>query len=134
MLKINGADFINKTLLEEDTVTDMNNPNCNNCNECCSILSMLLEKEYKDLKKYLKKDKEGQRVYKEAVARIEKAKEKNTLSLMCPFSNSKKRCSIYKVRPSICREFHCTKELAEDYDKSKYEDEHQYTILDLFKR
>lgn len=126
------ADFIEDGL--KDEVTDFNNPSCTNCNECCSMGVMLLPEEYKKLKKYLLNDNTGKTIYNDAVNRIKKYSKGGTIYWMCPFSNSNKKCSIYNIRPSICRDFHCKKELSENYNRAKYEEKEHFIMFDLFKK
>lgn len=130
MKKASMKEFLNDSL--KDQVIDMKNPSCSNCNDCCSMGSMLLFKEYESLRKYFKKDAMGHKIYKEALNRIKKNTTPDTIYWMCPLSNSSRKCSIYSRRPSVCRGFHCTPELAANFDKNNYEEDPQYIIYDLF--
>jgi Fe-S-cluster containining protein len=94
---------------------------------------MLLEEEYKSLRKWLKNDQEGKRQLREARGRIEKLQRQGYISMMCPFSNANRKCAIYSKRPQICRDFHCDTELYKKFDKEKYDSEKHYTINDLIK-
>lgn len=116
----------------EDVVTDMKNINCSSCNECCSIDTTVTLKEYKDLYKYLRHDKQGKLIFHGAVRRIVKMKEKGITSIMCPFSLPSKRCAIYNKRPAICRDFHCDTELHSKFNKHDYFFSDNKTIRALF--
>lgn len=99
----------------EDAIVDYNNKDCVDCDECCAMFTLITQSEYDDLEKYFKKNKIGQVVYKKAVDRVLSFDKEipNAIYLKCPLLNRKKKCDIYnsKKRPSICKEFHCSKEL-----------------------
>lgn len=123
--------------VEENNITDLNNPSCCDCNQCCDLTTIITEDEFKFYKKYFK-TKEGKAIYKEALKSFNKTfiNDNGTINLLCPFLNNKKRCRIYKVRPTICRNFHCTEKLRNDdvinaIKNSKRE--RSLTILNLFK-
>lgn len=97
----------------KDTIRDMNNGildftdngRCRGCGECCSnILPMTME-DVARIKKYIAKHD-----IKEQKAPAVLANPK--FNLYCPFMRmdvAKDRCTIYPVRPEICREFKCDK-------------------------
>lgn len=117
-------------------ITDYNNPTCKGCNECCSIIVMITKEEFMRLRKFLRHDNLGKQIFKRGINLITRYRDQGTLYLMCPFCNSKKRCEIYSMRPKMCRDFHCTKELATpDYDQYKKELERSehLTIWELWK-
>ena len=117
MIKSSMDDFIENGIKNE--TVDMKNPNCQCCNECCSMGTLLLPGEYEALEKYFR-TAEGNKLHKDAIERIKKNTTPNTMYWMCPLSNSKRRCSIYSRRPSICKKFHCSPGLmADDFDKVK---------------
>jgi Fe-S-cluster containining protein len=77
------------------------NGECSKCGECCGDFLPLTEKEIAQIKKYIKKHdiKEYKNFPLVAV---------NYLDMSCPFrDNSKGICTIYEIRPSICRAFMC---------------------------
>ena len=124
---INGSDFLKRQM--EDVVINMNNPNCIKCNECCSLITLITKEEYKRIKKYLMKNIG---LYNECMALLNRHTKKRIIYMMCPFSTRLKTCSIYKIRPQICRDFHCDPSLkAEGFNKDNYIE--GYTINDLFK-
>lgn len=72
------------------------NGKCTGCGSCCSDLLPVSGKEIKEIKRYIKKN------------HIQE--QKHTFDLTCPFLNdskSKDKCTIYQVRPEICRSFIC---------------------------
>lgn len=73
---------------------------CSSCGNCCSNLLPLSKCEIKAIKKYKKKHHIQQCIHSETAM----------LDFICPFrDNEKKICTIYKVRPLICRDFKCDK-------------------------
>ncbi len=76
---------------------------CTGCGECCSNFLPLSDREIKDIKRYIAKHriKECRRV-----APLVKPAE----DWLCPFldgTKPKDKCTIYQVRPQICRAFVC---------------------------
>lgn len=130
---INGEEFIKHEIKGE--VVDLNNPLCNSCNECCSLITMISEDEYIRLKKYFTKDKHGKQIFESSIKNWLKISEKCDINFMCPFSNRNKRCAIYKIRPNICRKFHCkpSLNLLSQEEKANIENNQHYTIYDLVK-
>lgn len=122
-----------KTLGFNEEVVDMNNRSCSNCNSCCSVATPLLEDEFVKIKKYLQNTKQGKVAMKEAISRIKKNNERGIVSMICPFSNKSRKCSIYSIRPQVCREFHCDKELHKNFDKDKFHSVEHKVINDLFR-
>lgn len=87
----------------EDGVTDFtDNGKCIGCGNCCSDLLPIMDREIVVIKKYIKTNniKESKTVYPFAF--------QPTVNLMCPFrDNVNRKCTIYEVRPEICRQFKC---------------------------
>lgn len=78
------------------------NGKCTGCGACCSSLLPISGKEIKEIRRYIKKNhiKEQKHNYPSTV----------TFDLTCPFlddSKNKDKCTIYQVRPEICRSFIC---------------------------
>lgn len=117
----------------ERKVIDYKNPNCNNCTDCCGMLSIISEQEFKKIKKQLKTP-QWRSQYQGAKSRfIERNKKKDVVDLRCPFQHSG-RCTIYTLRPTVCREFHCSPSLNKwDTDKFMEENPEHKTIMHLFK-
>jgi Fe-S-cluster containining protein len=92
---------------KNESITNMNNPSCKNCNECCTLMAPISVDEFKAICNHLNSDK----VLLDAVVdKLEAYKDAlfndNLLNWVCVFSFGNK-CSIYAIRPTVCREFHC---------------------------
>ena len=74
---------------------------CSNCGECCTEFLPITKKEYYIIKDYLVAHPEIKEfLYIEG----------DDVHLLCPFRDiENKRCSIYPVRPLVCRKFTCNK-------------------------
>ena len=94
----------------EQMITDMNNGvhdltcngECTQCGNCCSNLLPMTEEEIATIRKYIKVHhiREYRHNYPIAI----------TTDATCPFLDDDKRCekcTIYEVRPKICRDFIC---------------------------
>lgn len=111
----------------KDEVVDLKNPNCKNCNECCTITASVSKTELKAMKRYITRHKD-----------IKKLINKNIegmvglgASMYCPFSDREtKKCLVYKVRPEVCKEFHCSKEKTEKFKRIVRSN--KFIIGDLF--
>lgn len=101
-----------KTGTFEKIITDLNNGTynltcngkCTGCGGCCSNLLPMTDDEISVIKKYIKKN--GIKEHSHVVALLKNP----TLDLTCPFlddSKSCEKCTIYEVRPRICRDFIC---------------------------
>lgn len=76
---------------------------CSNCGECCSNFLPVSRKEIKIIRRYIskKKIKEQKHFIPTRTASVD---------WTCPFrDNSERICTIYPVRPAICRDFRCDK-------------------------
>lgn len=91
-------DFLNSEIIP----LTVNGKCPNNCHECCSDILPLSTTEITTIKKYIKKHKIQQQ--KHILPLPSKA-----IDLICPFCdiNTDKGCTIYEVRPKICRVFKC---------------------------
>ena len=95
-----------KQMFEEfsDGTYDLSdNGKCTGCGQCCSNILPMTEKEILTIHKYIKehKIKEQKRILPLA---------EPTIDMTCPFlddSKSCEKCTIYEVRPRICRDFIC---------------------------
>lgn len=86
------------------------NGKCTQCGECCSNCLPMTKKEISIIKDYIKVHKVAEQLH--TVCLREPA-----FDMTCPFldiTKDKEKCTIYKVRPRICRDFICCK------DKRKY--------------
>ena len=76
---------------------------CSNCGQCCSNLLPVSEQEAKQIWKYI------QRKHIKECVHIPPTNEP-VQDWTCPFRDDVKRiCTIYEVRPLICRDFRCDK-------------------------
>ena len=77
---------------------------CSGCGNCCSNLLPMSRKEIDAIRKYIKKHgiKESRHLF---------PLKEQAFDLTCPFrSNDKGICTIYEVRPEICKQFICDSE------------------------
>lgn len=95
----------------DEAIADMNSGiydftvdgKCSNCGSCCSDLLPVSQKEIEVIRKYINKHgiKEQKRIFPTAHP---------TIDFTCPFrSETEKKCTIYAVRPLICRDWQCDK-------------------------
>ncbi len=76
---------------------------CSGCGSCCSDLLPMSEREVRQIRAYITKNriKEQKHFVPTALP---------VTDFICPFrNNTEKRCEIYEVRPAICRDFKCDK-------------------------
>lgn len=93
----------------KDEVTNMHNLFCSNCNECCSLHTPMTKEEYITLQEYFQ-TADGKKILQQARNKVKRYIRKNTLYEMCPFTDDEtKKCRIYDLRPTICKNFHCSK-------------------------
>lgn len=79
------------------------NGKCTGCGGCCSNLLPMTDEEVKIIRRYIKKHKIKERRHLAPVA-------EPVIDMTCPFldeSKKSEKCSIYEVRPHICRQFSC---------------------------
>lgn len=81
------------------------NGKCTQCGECCSNFLPISKQEIGEIKQYIKKHKvkEQKHLFPFSGPQIDAT---------CPFlrlDRKTERCSIYNVRPDICRWFKCDK-------------------------
>lgn len=77
---------------------------CSGCGNCCSNLLPMSQKEVDAIHRYIKKHGIKECKHLLPVA-------KPAFDMTCPFrDNDKKICTIYEVRPEICKQFICDSE------------------------
>lgn len=97
------GEFVNNGF--EDTIEDFTkNGECSSCGNCCGRVLPLSKKEIDTIKNYIKKynikGKKHAFPYKN-----------RPVDFTCPFrDDALKICTIYEVRPKICRKFICNNE------------------------
>ena len=79
---------------------------CTQCGACCSRYLPMTQKEADVIHRFVKKHdiKEFKHLFPVS---------NDTFDMTCPFmddSKQKEKCSIYSVRPEICKQFICSKE------------------------
>lgn len=90
-------------MFKDDSVYNIKNncigTKCSNCGECCVDFIPLTKREVKNIKSFIKKNNIQENVYVGD----------GYFDNRCPFfvKDSEKHCSIYPVRPSICKTFKC---------------------------
>lgn len=101
-MKISGfEEFVND--MNNGTFDFTENGKCIGCGNCCSNILPINDGEIKRIKRYIKTHN-----IKECKHNIPFSEE--VLDLLCPFLDNGKscdKCTIYEVRPMICREFSC---------------------------
>lgn len=90
-----------------------NNGECSKCGHCCGRFLPLSPDEINKIKKYIKYRSIKENVHFTPLS-------KQSLDYTCPFrNNNKKICTIYEVRPEICKVFICNskKRIKENTDE-----------------
>lgn len=105
-------DYITNGL--KDEIYDFtNNGICSSCGNCCSHLLPMNKQEVDRIKKYIKSNHIGEIKHLTPLAA-------SPIDYTCPFRDDKNKiCTIYEVRPKICRLFLCnnSKKAKENRDK-----------------
>jgi Fe-S-cluster containining protein len=87
---------------------------CSGCGNCCSNWLPLTNNDVDRIKAYIRKNN-----IKEQIHCVPFSAQINDYT--CPFlvfNGTNKKCSIYPVRPRICREFICDPNIRKRYSKS----------------
>ena len=101
-------------------VTDFTvNGKCSDCGSCCSDFLPLSKSEVKRIKAYIKKHHIKEQRHNMQIG----------YDITCPFRDDlNKGCTIYEVRPEICRAFRCDKPI-EQLIKIKQKNHAEKTII-----
>lgn len=94
------------------------NGKCTQCGNCCGSILPMTDKEIKTIKRYIKQH--GIKEQKHLIPFAEPM-----LDLTCPFLDDGKKtekCTIYEVRPAICRCFICSEPNGALKHKELYEE------------
>lgn len=80
------------------------NGKCSNCGNCCGNILPITKKEILEIKKYIKEHDVKEQEHRVFVL------SNKSIDMVCPFCDIKKelKCTIYPVRPSICKIFLCS--------------------------
>ena len=74
---------------------------CSKCGNCCSDILPLSDDEIRSIRNYICRNGIGESKHLIPLA-------SQAIDLTCPFrDNGKKICTIYEIRPEICRQFIC---------------------------
>lgn len=99
---------MNDNFLKEYIVNKTCNGKCSNCGECCVDFLPIDKKEIETIKRYIRRNSVKECRH---LSIFDKR-----IDLTCPFrDNVNKKCTIYEVRPAICRHFICSKPEADIY-------------------
>lgn len=110
---------------EEHGVTDFTkNGECSGCGNCCANFLPVSDVEIKRIREYIKKHG-----ITEHICRFPTAEP--VIDMQCPFRDEiGRRCTIYPVRPAICRDFRCDKSEKEiKINKALYHG--KYSVTDM---
>lgn len=84
---------------------------CSSCGKCCSNLLPMSRKEIDVIRRYIQKHNIREGIHIIPVT-------KQPYDMVCPFrDNGKKICTIYPVRPEICRQFICDNKKRTKYNR-----------------
>jgi Fe-S-cluster containining protein len=100
---ISGLEYVRKGM-EDNLFNFTKDGKCSQCGECCTNLLPMSDKEIREVKRYILKHRIDE--YRHLLPLTA-----NTYDMTCPFrDNTNKKCTIYEVRPQICRSFICDNE------------------------
>lgn len=90
------------------------NKQCSRCGQCCGPCNPITLNEYKVIKNYIREQDIKPREIKV---------ENDTLDLRCVFYDTKNKCcTIYPVRPEVCKEYKCDNpEFVTSFNRSFYD-------------
>ena len=106
------------------------NGECSNCGACCSSLLPLSRREVREIKRYVNKHHIKPHIKSYGVPTAKPI----SFDLTCPFRDDINRvCTIYPIRPDICRSFRCDKPKKNDYDKNLFQTaRHLFNMWEFF--
>lgn len=111
----------------EEVIADIssvhNNTNCDgtcsNCGGCCGVLLPVSKAEIKEIKRYIKRKHIKEQKHEEIKRDVLRS---GFLDMTCPFrDNTAQKCTIYPVRPAICRVFMCNRKPDVKRDRELYQ-------------
>lgn len=87
--------------MEDNVYNYTKDGKCSGCGNCCSNMLPMSRKEIETIRKYIRKN--GIRESKHLIPVM-----KRPYDMTCPFRNNDSEiCTIYPVRPEICKQFIC---------------------------
>lgn len=98
---------------------------CTGCGQCCSNYLPMSETDVIRIKKWMSKNKVKEQKHILPTNNL-------SIDLTCPFldmSKPDKKCSIYHVRPSICKAFKCNDKEGAMKNKQLYHE--RYRVVDM---
>lgn len=109
---ISVKEYVNRS--KDETIDFTKDGKCSNCGGCCSNLLPLRDLEVIEIRQYVKINK-----IKATNNQLAPLRSK-VIDLTCPFrSEAENKCTIYSVRPNICRFFLCDNDKAREIAYSK---------------
>jgi Fe-S-cluster containining protein len=96
---------------------------CSGCGNCCANFLPISDVEIKRIRQYVKQHgiREQMRLYPTA---------KPIVDMQCPFRDeTQRKCTIYPVRPGICRDFRCDEPEDAKINKALYHG--KYSPVDM---
>ena len=110
----NFQEFIKE--MESGVYDYTKNGKCVGCGKCCSNLLALSEREIQEIRRYMKK-------YHVQEKRHILPPRELIIDMTCPFLNDEgvdQKCTIYPVRPHICRVFICNQPPSKIKENKEY--------------
>lgn len=99
----------------KDEIIDFsNNGKCSSCGNCCNNHLPMNKKEINRIKKFIRENNIKAITMVTPLARA-------PIDMTCPFkNNASKICTIYSVRPKVCRLFLCSKPKEAKVNREKF--------------
>lgn len=94
---------------------------CAKCGECCSNTLPLTQSEIDIIRAYITEHK---------IKAVSHSKKEKVIDNSCPFLSLNKRCTIYEVRPLICKLFKCNRK-APPYKHMKLFEKEEMQLKDV---
>lgn len=110
-------------------IEQMNNPKCINCSQCCDLTTIITLKEIEIIKKHVLNSKKLMIHIKKRIFKYIKHMNNDECYLKCVFSHQE-RYIIYKIRPSVCKMFHCDTSPYPNTPTKKY----KYTVFNALEK
>lgn len=101
------------------------NGECSGCGECCSNLLPMTRREIERVRQYVERRKiKPQKHFVPTRSPV--------IDGICPFRDSaNRRCTIYDVRPDICRAYRCDKAKRGDFSGDMSGEFADYSLVDV---